>query len=181
MDSLFKNFGKRYNRNMSGLEVAKLIGTSRTILYKFLREQNIFCKTNGRNLPTDIYMRKKWFFIKETNVDNENFKGIVTTTMFTPLGYESIRDIIYKDHDNIIHTLNNDSFWVVLANKIRSKLSYLGRDFKTDNELEEHMKKHSYLFTHGETNNKSVFYFANDRKYELIKFNVDNLRIFETC
>jgi len=178
MDNLFKSFGKKYNRNMSGLEVAKLIGTSRTILYKFLREQNIFCKSNGRNLPTDLYLRKKWFVVKETNVENEGFSGIVTTTMFTPLGYENIRDLIYNEYPEVIHTLTNDSFWLVLANKIRSKLSTLGINFSSDLQMENHLKSNSVTHYSNDTNDSTIRYWFGDDIIELIKFNKEKLEIY---
>lgn len=178
MESLYKELGKKYHRDMSGLEVSKLIGTSRTILYKFLREQNIFCKTNGRNLPTDLYLRKKWFNVKEQNISNPGFEGIVSTTYFTPLGYKEIRDMIYSEHSHIIHTYTQESFWTVLTNKIRSKLSKLGLNFITDKDMESHIKSHIVTYTDNETKDSTIRYSFGSDMIDLIKFNKDNLKIY---
>lgn len=74
--------------------VAQMLGISVPKLIKILRDKKILLNTNGRNLPTQVYIKRGWFWMDYVTVEKESFKAVVPTVDITDVGINEIRKIV---------------------------------------------------------------------------------------
>lgn len=75
------------------LEVAKVLGYSRTKLFKFLREKKILMKNNT---PYQEYLDKGYFKVKELSIQSENISFNKPQTLVTAKGVDFIDGLLKK-------------------------------------------------------------------------------------
>lgn len=78
-------------KEVSSIEVARILKITRTKLNKVLIDKNIFTYLNGRYLPHDKYVKEGWFRIDKIQ---SQFVGIVPKLVITIKGFNEIKNIV---------------------------------------------------------------------------------------
>ncbi len=157
----------KFYQNLKVKEVANSIGISRNKLFEFLREKKIILKTNGRNIPSDNYIKKKWFSLDYIPINTDRYNSLVPVLEVTPLGVGKITEE-YKKH------LINQSL------EFDEKLKKSLEEIRLDLDLSEDSFKKRVILFHSDNRVKGLYILdlGREEQKDLLKYNKSK-KIFE--
>jgi hypothetical protein len=76
------------------IDVARMLSISTPRMIKVLKDNGVILNTNGRNLPTRIFIQRGWFIVDYIEIHEKDFKAIVPTVDVTEIGFKEIERLI---------------------------------------------------------------------------------------
>lgn len=171
MEKLFE--GQVFERNLSFHEAGKIMGTSNVKLLELLRRNDILFKEGNRNLPYDIYLRKKWFEVISVEVKNKGFEGQVPIVRITKKGFEEIAKLLIENNE-FINSHNQHTFWATIKYEIEKRLTNLGLKI---NNLNDWLKMNVVTYNPKGSSTYTLFTFIGESKVDLITYDLKNKTI----
>lgn len=76
------------------IDVARMLSISTPRMIKVLKDNGVILNTNGRNLPTRMFIQRGWFVVDYIKIYEPDFKAIVPTVDVTEIGFKEIERLI---------------------------------------------------------------------------------------
>ena len=114
-----------WENKMTFNDIARMLNISFSRLIILLKSKNIILNTNGRNMPIQPYIDRRWFTVEYKPFEKNGFKAIVPEVRITKVGLFGIQRIIEKER-----------FSQITCNKLFEQVAHEVNEFMRGHVLE---------------------------------------------